>query len=102
MRTLTALVAAAALVGSISIAAAQNTQSQNAPPGSANPAASSMSKSSMSKGSMGQKVTGKSKFCVQGSSGAMNCKFASMQACQKAAKGGQCMPNPKMGTTGSK
>jgi len=48
------------------------------------------------------KVTGKSKFCVQSSSGAMNCKFASMEACQKAAKGGQCMPNPKTGTTGSR
>ncbi len=93
MRTLTTIVAAAFLVGGISVASAQ---SQNAPVGSPNPAASSMSKGSMAK------VTGKSKFCVQSSSGAINCKFASMEACQKAAKGGQCMPNPKTGTTGSR
>ena len=97
MRTLTAIVAAAVLAGGISVASAQNSQSQNAPVGSPNPATSTMNK-----GSMGQTVTGKSKFCLQASSGAMNCKFASMEACQKAAKGGQCMPNPKMGTTGSR
>jgi hypothetical protein len=97
MRTLTAFVAAAALIGSVSISTAQYSQSQNAPTGAANPATSTMNK-----GSMGQKVTGKSKFCLQASSGAMNCRFASMEACQKAAKGAQCMPNPKMGTTGSR
>ena len=97
MRTLTTLVAAAALIGSISIADAQYTQGQNAP-------ASSSATSSMNKGSMAQKVTGKSKFCLQTSpGGALSCKFASMQACQKAGAGGkQCVPNPKMGTTGSR
>jgi hypothetical protein len=97
MRTLTAIVAAAVLAGGISVASAQSSPSQNAPVGSPNPATSTMHK-----GSMDQKVTGKSKFCLQSSSGGMNCKFASMEACQKAAKGGQCMPNPKMGTTGAR
>jgi len=96
---LTTLVATAALIGSMSIAGAQSTQGQNAPAGASNSATSSMNK-----GSMTQKVTGKSKFCLETSpGGALNCKFASMEACQKAGKASsQCVPNPKMGTTGSR
>jgi hypothetical protein len=94
---MTTLVAAAALIGSMSIAGAQNYQGQNAPAGASN-------SSQMNQGGMAQKVTGTSKFCLETSpGGALNCKFASMDACQKAGKGSsQCVPNPKMGTTGSR
>jgi len=97
MRTLTTLAAAAALIGSMSIAGAQNYQDQNAPAGASN-------SNSMNEGGTAQKITGKSKFCLEASpGGALNCKFASMEACQKAGTGsGQCVPNPKMGTTGSR
>lgn len=94
LTTLTTFVAAAALIGGISIASAQTSQSQTAPVGAPNPTTSGPSK-----------VIGKSKFCIETSpGGALNCKYASMTACQRAGKAGnkQCFANPKMGTTGQR
>lgn len=97
MKTITTFVAAAALIAGVSIASAQNT------PSAQKTAPSTMSKSST--GMTNQKVAGKSKFCLETSpGGSLDCKYASMEACQKAGKAGnnQCVTNPKMGTTGSK
>ena len=87
MKTLTTFAAVAALIAGISVASAQN---------------SSMDKS----GAMGSGATqaiGTGKFCVKGTTGALNCQFASLSACQKAAKGSEtCSANPNGGTTGAK
>ena len=90
MRTLTNLVAAAALIGGMTIAHAQTSQSQVAPVGSPNP-------------TMGT-VVGKSRFCLETSAGTLSCKYASMNACQKAGQAGnqQCRANPNIGTTGQR
>jgi hypothetical protein len=79
MKTLTTLAAVVALIAGMSIANAASS--------------SSMGKSN---------ITGMSKFCVKGSSGALNCKYASLSACQTANKGKTCEANPKSSTTGSK
>jgi hypothetical protein len=81
--------AAGALISSMSIANAQNSQSQVAPVGSPNPLMSN--------------VVGKSKFCLQ-TEGTLTCKYASMDACQKAgrARNQQCIANPNTGTTGQR
>jgi hypothetical protein len=86
MKMLTALTAVAALIAGISIASAQN---------------SSMDKSN-SMGSSSTQATATGKFCISGAGGALNCKFASLSACQKAAKGSEtCQARPSS-TTGSK
>jgi hypothetical protein len=86
MKTLTAVATVAALVAGISAASAQG---------------SSMDQ----KGTMGgssQRVIGSGKFCITGAGGALSCKFASLAACQKAAKSSEtCAPRPSS-TTGSK
>jgi hypothetical protein len=88
MKTLTALTAVAALIVGISIASAQT---------------SSMDKSDNTMGSSSTQATGSGKFCIKGASGALNCQYASLSACQKAVKGSEtCSPNPNSGTTGSK
>ena len=87
MKTLTTLTAVAALIAGISFAAAQTTA----------PKSGTMSPS--------PHATGSGKFCVEVSKGgSLNCKFASMQACEKEAQaqGLKCSPNPSSGTTGSK
>jgi uncharacterized membrane protein YoaK (UPF0700 family) len=87
MKTLTTFAAVAALIAGISVASAQN---------------SSMDKSG-AMGSGATHATGTGKFCVKGISGALNCQYASLSACQKAAKGSEtCSANPNGGTTGSK
>ena len=95
MKTLTTLTAVAALIAGMSVAAAQTS------PGSSPP-----SKSNDSMGApQQQKVTGTGKYCIEQSpGGALNCRYASLTSCQKAAKSGdqQCMPNPKSSTTGAK
>jgi len=91
MKTFTTLTAIAALIAGISIANAQGSSS----------------------GSMGggatqggqQQAIGNSPFCINSSaSGALNCKYASLAACEKDAKAQNlnCSPNPNRGTTGSK
>ena len=86
---LTTLTAVAALIAGVSIAGAQGT----------------MGGSSMNKGAAPAKATGNAAFCItQSVGGALNCKYASMAACEKDAKpqNMQCSPNPNKSTTGSK
>jgi exo-beta-1,3-glucanase (GH17 family) len=88
MKTITTLTAVAALIAGISVASAQ---SMNSPSPS---------------GSSGKQAAGSGKFCIEVSkgSGSVQCKYASMTACEKdaQAQGLQCSPNPNSGTTGSK
>ena len=95
MKTLTTLTAVAALIAGLSIASAQTTTPKSgamAPPSSSS--------------SMGQQAaTGSGKFCIETSAGgSLNCKYASLSACEKDAKAQNlnCSPNPKSGTTGAK
>ena len=93
--TLTNLTAMAALVAGLSIASAQTTTPQSGAMGS-----------SSSSSSMGQQAaTGSGKFCIETSAGgSLNCKYASLAACQKdaSAQNLNCTPNPNSGTTGAK
>ena len=89
MKTLTTLTAVTALVAGISFAQAQGTMGSPS-------SGSSMQKS---------QTIGSSPFCINTSaSGALNCKYASMAACEKDAKPQNlnCSPNPNKSTTGSK
>lgn len=95
MKTLTTLTAVAALIAGLSIASAQTTTPKSgamAPPSSSS--------------SMGQQATtGSGKFCIETSAGgSLNCKYASLAACEKDAKTQNlnCSPNPKSSTTGAK
>ncbi len=93
MKTLTTLTAVAALIAGISIASAQMSPPSSSPGGS-----------SASPGSS-QQAIGTGKYCIETSpGGALNCKYASLDACQKDARAAnqQCAPNPSSGTTGSK
>jgi hypothetical protein len=88
MKTLTTLTAVAALLTGISFAQAQGTMGS--------PSSSSMQKS---------QTVGNSPFCINTSaSGGLNCKYASMAACEKDAKPQNlnCSPNPNKSTTGAK
>jgi len=88
MKTLTILTAIALAAG-ISFAQAQGTMGT-----SSSPSASSA-----------PQTIGNGAFCINTSaSGALNCKYASMAACEKDAKPQNlnCSPNPKKSTTGSK
>lgn len=121
MKTLTTLTAVAALIAGMSIASAQNAGGPapaGASPSNINAGAPSGTKDSAQSGnesgstamkgskSAQAKVTGKGKFCMTTAAGSngLNCKFASMEACQKEAKTmrRECSPNPNMGTTGMK
>ena len=89
MKTLTTLTAVAALIAGISFAQAQG--SMGSPP-----SGSGMQRS---------QTVGNSPFCINISgSGGLNCKYASMAACEKDAKPQNlnCSPNPNKATTGSK
>lgn len=91
MKTLTTLTAVAALVAGISIAQAQGTMGKTG--------------SSPSGGMQAPQTTGNAAFCIATSpGGALNCKYASLAACEKDAKAQNlnCSPNPKKSTTGSK
>ena len=95
MKTLTTLTAVAALVAGLSIANAQTTTPKSGAMGS------SSSSSSMGR----QAATGSGKFCIETSAGgSLNCKYASLSACQKDAKAQNlnCSPNPNSATTGAK
>lgn len=85
MKTLIALAAAAALAGGVSVASAQSTTQKNM---------------------NNMKTTGSAAFCAQNAkSNSMDCKFASMAACEKENKakgeGANCIQNPKSATTGA-
>jgi len=94
MKTLTTFAAVAALVAGVSIASAADSSMNKS---------STTGSSTMGSSSSTAQVTGTGKFCAKGSSGALNCQYASMSDCQKAATGGTtCQANPHAGTTGSK
>jgi hypothetical protein len=87
MKTLTTLTAVAALIAGISIAQAQGSMGQTG------------------SGMQAPQTTGTGAFCIATSPGGpLNCKYASMAACEKDAKAQNlnCSPNPKKSTTGSK
>jgi hypothetical protein len=89
MKTLTTLTAIVALVAGISIAQAQGTMGTSSSPG----------------GMQAPQTTGNAAFCIATSAGGpLNCKYASLAACEKDAKPQNlnCSPNPKKSTTGSK
>jgi hypothetical protein len=89
MKTLTTLTAVVTLVAGISIAQAQGTMGQTG----------------SSSGGMQLQTTGNAAFCIATSPGGpLNCKYASLAACEKDAKPQNlnCSPNPKKSTTGSK
>jgi len=98
MKTLTTLTAVVALFAGVAVANAQSSSGMSKSNGS-------MGSSSSSMGSQ-RSAAGNGKYCLQptGSSSSMDCKFASMAACQKEAKAknGNCIPNSKSGTTGMK
>jgi len=91
MKTLTTLTAVVALIAGMSVANAAGTSSMGKD--------KSMGTSSMSKSA---RVIGTGKYCAKSKSGELNCKFASLSACQKGAKGETCSLNPHTSTTGSK
>ncbi len=91
MKTFTMLAAVAALAGAmITYADAQGT----------------MGGSQSSSMGQGPNAQGSAKFCItmSASNPSLNCKYASMAACEKDAKAQnlQCQPNPKSSTTGQK
>ncbi len=93
MKTLTTLTAIAALIAGISIASAQTSTA---------PKSGGAMGSSSTTGGPPPQAMGTGKFCSTGSAGAKNCTFATLQACQAAAKSGEtCAANPKDATTGS-
>ena len=80
-------VTAIALAASVSLAQAQGTMGTSSP------------------GATAPQTIGNAAFCINTSaSGSLNCKYASMAACEKDAKPQNlnCSPNPKKSTTGSK
>jgi hypothetical protein len=91
MKTLTTLTAVVALIAGISVASAAGMSTMNKDKATGT---SSMSKSA--------RVIGTSKYCSKSKTGELNCKFASLSACQKGANGETCSVNPNIGTTGSK
>lgn len=92
MKTLMTFTSIVALIVGMSVANAQNSTSQD-------------KAGSMNSSATGSQTIGNAKFCITGTTGgAMNCKYASLAACEKAAKVNNqtCSPNPKSGTTGAK
>jgi hypothetical protein len=120
MKTITALAAIAALAAGISIASAQNAGGPAGPdasPGNINKGGDRSSQMGSQSGSESggtamksgagktASSTGNGKFCIEISKGGgTECRYASMSACEKdaQARGLECSPNPKQGTTGAK
>jgi len=120
MKTLCTLTAAAALIAgmslvNINVASAQNPAGKSgdvSSPSNLNkgsdtgkPAQSGSESKSTARGGMKRAaVIGKSRYCIAGPRGGLNCKFASMASCRKAAKstGANCRTNPRMASSGTK
>ena len=121
MKTITTLTAIAALIAGISLASAQNqggAAPQGASPSNINKGADDSTKSGAQSGSESSgtamksggainpgRQVGNGQFCVEISKGGgIDCKYASMTACEKDAQpqGLQCSANLKQGTTGAK
>ena len=111
MKTFTTLAAVAALIAGMSIANAQNAggpAGPNASPSNINKGADTEKTTSQSGNESGKtvkqagakktRVMGKGAFCVEVSAGTggLDCKYASMAACEKDAQpqNNQCSPNP--------
>jgi hypothetical protein len=110
MKALTAIAAIAALAGGLSVAAAQNAPNSKAPisPNSINkgslPGTPSGAESQTTATGKPAHISGRGKFCSETSTNTLNCKFASMSACEKQNKSDNlhCVANPNVGTTGSR
>ncbi len=109
MKTLTALTVAAALAASVSVAGAQS--SMHKPSSTPMPQSNSSTMGAAPRaGTMGNSkhmtVKGHGRFCSQlASGGPLDCRYASMAACEKNVKPGlkkTCVTNPRMGTMGAK
>ena len=95
MKTLTTLTAVAALIAGMSIASAQTSPSNSMDKGAATTKMAPAPKAAAANG----------KFCTETKTGGvLNCKFATLADCKKAAKPNDetCAANPKSGTTGAK
>ncbi len=116
MKTLTTLATVAALIAGIAVASAQNAGGNSAPGGSpssinkgmntgtpmSGQSGSESSGAAMRSGGMDKQV-GNGQFCVEISKGgSVECKYATMSACETDAKpqGLQC--SARAATTGSK
>jgi hypothetical protein len=122
MKTMTTLISVAALIAGMSIAVAQN-QGGSAEPGASpsniNKGSDDTTRASSQSGNESKdtamqrtganksvNATGSGKFCIEVSKGggSVQCKYASVTACEKDAQvqGLQCSPNPNLGTTGAR
>jgi hypothetical protein len=116
MKTFTTLATVAALIAGISVASAQNAGGNTAPGGSPSNINKGMSTgtpmsgqsgtesggAAMRKGGM-DKQAGNSPFCIEISKGgSLECKYASLSACEKDAKAQGLQCSPRAATTGSK
>jgi hypothetical protein len=92
MKTLTTFAALAALIVGMSVAGAQTPPPSNSGAMQAQPSSNQ------------PQVRGKDPFCVVTAPGSLNCRFASLQDCQKDPKlrSRPCVANPGAGTTGAK
>jgi hypothetical protein len=102
MKTFTTLTAVAALVVGMSMASAQTPSGMQNQQSKAPSAATKSTANNPAKKKTATKGNGK--FCaVSAPGGKMNCKYASIEACQQdpKLKGRQCAANPGAGTTGS-
>ena len=108
MKIVTITAAAAALLAGLTLASAQN-----APTTKVNPSPNSINKGLLDPTPSGAesrkaatgipaKVVGKGKFCVESPAGSLNCKFASMDACQKKSTNLNCVARPAPSTVGKK
>lgn len=111
MKAVTTIGVVAALLGSFSIALAQNAPSSKGPvsPNSINkgtePNSPSGSESQTKATGMRATIAGNGKYCKEASANTiLDCVYASMSACEKENKANnlRCVTNPKLGTTGSK
>ena len=110
MKTLTTFAVIAALASGLSIAAAQNAPTTKAPvsPDSINkgtlPGTPSGAESQTAATGQPARIEGHGKFCSETANNALNCKFASMSACEKQSKADNlhCVANPNTGTTGAR
>lgn len=107
----TIMLGAVALLTGITIANAQMTRAPddnkaNATQLNSQAADPNTNNTSAAPGGSQQMAKGNGAFCItmSASNSSLNCKFASMAACEKEAKTQnlQCSPNPKRSTTGSK
>ncbi len=107
MKTFVTIAVAVALIGSISVAGAQNAPTSKVAPSpdsinkGSRPTVTSGAEDQSAASRKSAHVAGKGKFCSKTSaSGTLDCFYASMSACQKHNKANnlQCVANPNLGT----